>query len=117
MTKNVDRTEEQIDLLRSLPLDEQPDKMDALWRQLMVFKTFTEGNLSETRSRRAEAEAARERAEQETVESTRRLYEMKRLAPLSRPMPRGLAPETPRKKRRKRPSVCWPMRLRRPTRS
>ena len=75
MAKNVDRTEEQIDLLRSIPLDEQPEKLDALWRQLMVFKTFAEGDLSETRSRRAEAEAARERAEEETVESTRRLYE------------------------------------------
>ena len=66
---------EQLDLLRSLPLDDPEDKVDALWRQLMVFKTFAEGDLSESKSRRAQAEAAREAAERETADATRRLCE------------------------------------------
>ena len=75
MAERHDPNQEQLDLLRSLPLGDSSERMDALWRQLMVFKTFTEGDLSAARSRRADAETAREHAEREAAASTRQLYE------------------------------------------
>lgn len=41
----------------------------------MVYKAFAEGDLSESRSRRAQAETAREKAEEENVEATRHLVD------------------------------------------
>ena len=45
-----------LDLLGSLQDNSSPENIDSLWRQLMVFKAFAENDLSEARSRRAEAE-------------------------------------------------------------
>jgi vacuolar-type H+-ATPase subunit H len=46
------------------------DKFDSLWRHLMVYKSFADSDLSEAKIRRAEADAARERAEMETLRAT-----------------------------------------------
>ena len=63
MADRVEEEKEQINLMGSLPFQEPGDRIDALWRQIMVYKAFAEGDLSESRSRRAQAETAREKAE------------------------------------------------------
>ena len=70
-----DEEDDPQNLLRSLPIDDSPERVDALWRQIMVYKAFAEGDLSEAKARRAQAEAAREKAERETVQATRQLGE------------------------------------------
>ena len=65
---------EQLDVLGPFPPDETTEeKVDALWRQVMVYKSFADSDLSEAKARRAEAEAAREQAELEGVSATRAL--------------------------------------------
>ena len=72
----ADSPEEQnANLLHSLPVDNPDDRVDALWRQIMLYKAFTDTTLTDAKARRAEAEAAREKAEQEAAEATRRLCE------------------------------------------
>lgn len=61
--------------LSVLPVGGPPETVDELWRQIMVYKTFADADLSEAKMRRAQAEAARDKAEQETAATTRRLYE------------------------------------------
>ena len=64
MPKNKDKTSDALDLLRSIPLDETiEEKVDTLWRQLMVYKSFSDSDRSEAQARRAEAEAVRATAE------------------------------------------------------
>ena len=61
MADSAKEIKDQLDLLRSLPLVESEDgKVDALWRQLMIYKSFAGNDLSEARARRAQAEATRE---------------------------------------------------------
>ena len=61
----------QIDLLKSLSLDDTTEeKVDAVWRQMMIYKSLNGGELSESKSRRTQAEAAREDAEAEVVRTT-----------------------------------------------
>ena len=73
MASNEEAINDQIDLLQSLPTDESVERADALWRQVMVYKAFAETELSEAKAKRAQAEVARERAELDTAETTRRL--------------------------------------------
>ena len=64
--------QEQVELLRAFSADDSmEDKVDSLWRQLMVYKSFADSDLSEAKIRRAEAEAAREQAEMEAVRTTK----------------------------------------------
>ena len=46
---------DQLDVLRSIPVDDNTpeEKVDALWRQLMVYKSFTDTELSDSKARRA----------------------------------------------------------------
>jgi vacuolar-type H+-ATPase subunit H len=68
MPEEINESKEPLVLLGSFPLDDasgaEEEKIDSLWRQMMVYKAF-EQDLSESRARRAEAEAVRERTEQE----------------------------------------------------
>ena len=62
----------QIDLLRSLPLDSSTEeRVEALWRQLLLYKTAGATDLSDAKGRRAQAEASRAQAEAETLKATR----------------------------------------------
>ena len=72
-------SKDQLELLRSLPIDESTEsKVEALWRQLMIYKSFSGGDLSEAKARRAEAEVSREQAEVETIKMTKSLCERMR---------------------------------------
>ena len=75
MADNIEDGNEKLDLLRSLPIDDSADPVDALWRQLTVYKALAENDMSEARGRRAQAESARERAEEDSIDATRRLCE------------------------------------------
>ena len=62
----------QIDLLRSLPLHSSTEeRVETLWRQLLLYKSAGTSDLSEPKARRAQAEAARAQAEAETLKATR----------------------------------------------
>ena len=59
------------DILRSYHLDDvSEENVDALWRQLLVYKTFADNDVSGARARRVEAEATREQAQVEAIRST-----------------------------------------------
>ena len=74
MADHIEERRDQLELLRSLPADNSTEKIDALWQQIIAFK-FAEGDVAQSRSRRVQAEASREKAEQEAAEATRRLCE------------------------------------------
>ena len=79
MPKNIPKTSEALDLLRSIPLEETiEEKVDTLWRQLMVYKSFSDSDKSEAQARRAQAETAREQAETEVVRATAALCDRMR---------------------------------------
>ena len=66
----------QLDLLRSMPLDNPTaEKVDTLWRQLMVYKSVSSDELTESKARRVEAENAREQAEKEAIDTARAIAE------------------------------------------
>ena len=75
MSEEVREVKDQLELLRSYPMDDsvEQEKVDAVWRQLMVYKSFSEGDLSDAKSRRAQAEAAREQAQMEAIRTTQLL--------------------------------------------
>ena len=75
MADYTDEGTDQMNLLRYMPSDESADRIDAMWRQIMVYKAFSDSELSEARSRRIDAEADREKAEQEASSATKLLYE------------------------------------------
>ena len=64
-----------LELLGSLQDDTSSENTDSLWRQLMVFKAFSENDLSEARSRRAEAEQTHKVVTNETAQATTQAYE------------------------------------------
>ncbi|MCI0438299.1 MAG: hypothetical protein L0177_04115 [Chloroflexi bacterium] len=71
MAEESKAAREQLEALRSLPLDDSSEeKVDALWRQLLVYKSFADTDLSEAKARRAQAEAAREQAQMEAIRAT-----------------------------------------------
>ena len=79
MPSKSDKTKEQLELLHSLPLDDATEeKVEALWRQLMIYKSFASNDLSESKARRAEAEASREQAEIDTVRTTKAICDRMR---------------------------------------
>ena len=75
MSEEAREVKDQLELLRSYPMDDsvEQEKVDAVWRQLMVYKSFSEGDLSDAKSRRAQAEAAREQAQLEALRTTQLL--------------------------------------------
>jgi vacuolar-type H+-ATPase subunit H len=74
MPGEVKETTDKLDLLRSFPLDDSTEeRVETLWRQLMVYKSFADGDLSEARARRAQAEVEREQAELGAVRMTQAL--------------------------------------------
>ena len=75
MAEYDDDGADQVNMLRYMPSEESSDRIDALWRQIMVYKAFSDSELSEARSRRSDAESAREMAEQEATSATKQLYE------------------------------------------
>ena len=71
MAEENSTAREQLEALRSLPLDDSSEeKVDSLWRQILVYKSFAETDLSEAKARRAQAETAREQAQMEAVRAT-----------------------------------------------
>ena len=79
MPDETKKPDEDIELLPSLSMEESSDeKVEALWRQLMVYKSFAENDLAEARARRARAEAAREEAELEAIRTTEAVCERMR---------------------------------------
>ena len=75
MGDHVEDKNVKVNLLHYLPPEDSVDRIEALWRQVMVFKAFSDNEVVEAKTRRGEAEAARDRAEQEAAESTRQLCE------------------------------------------
>jgi vacuolar-type H+-ATPase subunit H len=76
MPEEHDDNKEPLVLLQSFPLDEhtaEEEKIESMWRQMMVYKAFADHDLSESRARRAEAEAVRERTEREALANTQAL--------------------------------------------
>ena len=75
MSEEAKEVKDQLQLLRSYTIDDsvEHDKVDAIWRQLMVYKSYSEGDLSDAKSRRAQAEAAREQAQMEAIRTTQLL--------------------------------------------
>ena len=72
MPDHGDKTRDNLELMHPLAADDSTEeKVEALWRQLMIYKSFSNNDLSESKARRAEAEVARERAELETVRTTK----------------------------------------------
>ena len=67
MADELNEAKAQLDLLRSMPLDDTDEKVETLWRQLMVYKSVSGDKPRETKARRAEAENAREQAEREAI--------------------------------------------------
>ncbi len=62
---------DELELLRATSLDDSgEDKVDAQWRQLLVYKSFADNELSDARARRAQAETAREQAQMEAIRTT-----------------------------------------------
>lgn len=67
---------DQLQILQSVSLDGesgQDEKVDALWRQLMAYKSFGDSDLSDAKARRAQAEASREQAQMEAIRTTQLL--------------------------------------------
>ena len=80
MPDSTGQSKDQLDILRSLPLEESTEeKVETLWRQLMVYKSFADGDLSEAKARRAHAEGEREQAEKEALRATQDLCERMRV--------------------------------------
>jgi hypothetical protein len=75
MAEQDSKGDEQKGLLHSLAIGDSTERVDALWRQIMVYKAFAESNLSDAKARRAQADAARETAEQEAAQATRTMCE------------------------------------------
>ncbi len=75
MSEEAREVKDQLELLRTYPIDDsvEHEKVDAVWRQLMVYKSFSDGDLSDAKSRRAQAEAAREQAQMEAIRTTQLL--------------------------------------------
>ena len=83
MPDDLKGPQDQMGLMRTFSNDEpMEDQVDSLWRHLMVYKSFADSDLSEAKIRRAEAEAARERAEMETVKATELVCERMRINPI-----------------------------------
>ena len=55
------------------------DKVDTLWRQLIAYKSMAEADLSDSKARRAQAEAALEEAENQALSTTQAMCERMRV--------------------------------------
>ena len=78
----TEAAKEPVDELEELPpftLDSSlEDKVDTLWRQLMAYRSMAEADLSDSKARRAQAEAALEEAEIQAIETTQAMCERMR---------------------------------------
>ena len=114
MAEELKDAKAQLDLLRSIPLDGPTDeKVETLWRQLMINRSVSSDELAESKARRAEAEEAREQAEKETIstaraiagglkaEAERELTEAKRIAEEARHTRQSVEVELDRLKAKK----------------
>lgn len=71
MPDDSSENHDELELLRNMSLDDsEVDKVDTLWRQLLVYKSFADNDLSDARARRAQAETAREQAQMEAIRTT-----------------------------------------------
>jgi hypothetical protein len=75
MTEIFDDKDDQLDLLRYLPGDGSEEGLDTLWRQIMVYKAFSDTEVTEAKARRVEAEDAQEQVVSETAEATKQMYQ------------------------------------------
>lgn len=114
MAEELKDAKAQLDLLRSIPLDGPTDeKVETIWRQLMINRSVSSDDLAEAKARRAEAEVAREQAEKDAIntaqavagglkaEAERELTEAKRIAEEARHTRQGIEAELDRLKVKK----------------
>ncbi len=73
MQNHAERSDGQLEFVGSTPPVGSKESIDLVWRNLMVYKTFTDADLIESRSRRVQAETAHEVARDEVVERYARL--------------------------------------------
>ena len=72
MTENGDETKDRLEVVGSLPIDDSTEQeVESLWRQLMVYKSFSGSELAEAKAKRVVAQATRQQAEIEAVRSTK----------------------------------------------
>jgi len=80
MVKNGDETKDQPGMVGSLPIDDSTEQeVESLWRQLMVYKSFSGSELAEAKAKRVVAQATQQQAEVEAVRSTRDVTDKMRL--------------------------------------
>ena len=114
MAEELKDAKAQLDLLRSIPLDSPNDeKVETIWRQLMINRSVSSDELAEAKARRAEAEDAREQAEKDAIntaqaiagglkaEAERELTEAKRIAEEARHTRQSVEAELDRLKGKK----------------
>ena len=77
-----DNTKESGDMLGILqsfsPDDSTADNVEELWRKVMIYKSLENGGLTQARTKRVQAEAAREEAEKAAVRATSELCDRMR---------------------------------------
>ena len=114
MAEELKDAKAQLDLLRSIPLDSPNDeKVETIWRQLMINRSVSSDELAEAKALRAEAEDAREQAEKDAIntaqaiagglkaEAERELTEAKRIAEEARHTRQSVEAELDRLKGKK----------------
>ncbi len=69
---------DQLDILRWLPAEKSAERINALWRQMMVYRAFAGTDLSEAKARREQAELTKVEAEQEVAKLTQMLSQRTR---------------------------------------
>ena len=72
MAENGDETKDRLDIVGSLQIDDSTEQeVESLWRQLMVYKSFSGSELAEAKAKRVVAQATRQQAEIDAVRSTK----------------------------------------------
>ena len=72
MAENGDKTRDGLEIVDSLPVDDSTEQeVESLWRQLMVYKSFSGSELAEAKAKRVVAQATRQQAEIDAVRSTK----------------------------------------------
>ena len=72
MAENGDETKDRLEIVGSLPIDDSTEQeVESLWRQLMVYKSFSGSELAEAKAKRVVAQATRQQAEIDAVRSTK----------------------------------------------
>ena len=72
MAENGDENKDRLEIVGSLPIDDSTEQeVESLWRQLMVYKSFSGSELAEAKAKRVVAQATRQQAEIDAVRSTK----------------------------------------------